>query len=49
MTKMRESTWEMTVAIAAPATPIPKMKMKIGSKIRFVTAPIATVNMPVVA
>ena len=35
--------WPMTVAIAAPRTPRPKTKMKIGSRMMFVTAP-ATVE-----
>ena len=36
----------MTVAIAAPATPISRTKMKIGSRMMFVTAPIRTESMP---
>ena len=37
----------MTVAMAAPATPMSKTKMKIGSRTRFRTAPMARVHMPV--
>jgi len=41
-----EAVWEITVAMAAPRTPIPKAKMKTGSRMRFKTAPIRTVIMP---
>ena len=42
-----DAAWEITVAMAAPRTPIPKTKMKIGSRMRFRIAPIRTVIMPV--
>ena len=38
------NAWDKTVAMAAPSTPILKPKIKTGSKIIFVTAPIITVN-----
>ena len=36
----KESAWEMVVAQAAPATPMPNPKIKMGSKTVFTTAPI---------
>ena len=44
----QETPWLMTVANAAPLTPIPKAKMKIGSRIILTTAPITTVSMLIV-
>ena len=38
----------MTVAIAAPHTPRPNVKMKSGSKSRLARAPMATESMPMV-
>ena len=39
----------MIVARAAPCTPNLKEKIKIGSKIILTTAPINTVNIPILA
>ena len=47
-TNAAERTWESTVATAAPATPMPSAKMKIGSRTRFAAAPITTLVMPMV-
>ena len=33
------ATWPSTVAQAAPTTPMPRPKMKMGSKIMLITAP----------
>ena len=41
----KEATWPMTVAMAAPRTPIPSAKIKIGSKIVLMTAPSTMENM----
>ena len=38
---------EITVYKAAPETPIFKTNINIGSRIMFITAPIATVSIPV--
>ena len=38
-------TWEITVAIAAPFTPKFSPKIKIGSRIIFIKAPIKSVIM----
>ena len=40
---------EMTVARAAPRTPMPSKKIKTGSNSRLQTAPMETVSMPVFA
>ena len=42
----RTTPAESTVAIAAPRTPIPKAKIKIGSSTKFATAPLNTLSMP---
>ena len=42
-THKHEMAWERMVAQAAPATPILKTKMNIGSRIILITAPIMTV------
>ena len=39
------TAWLITVARAAPRTPILKAKMKIGSSAMFITAPITVVSM----
>ena len=39
--------WEMTVASAAPCTPMPKTKMNTGSRMILATAPKSTVIMPI--
>ena len=44
---MADTHWEMMVAIAAPRTPRPKTKINNGSRIRFRTAPMETVSIPV--
>ena len=41
-----EAAWEMTVAMAAPCTPMSSAKMKMGSRMIFKTAPISVVTMP---
>ena len=48
-TQAQESPWERTVARAAPRTPIPKAKMKSGSKRMLATAPMSTVRIPISA
>ena len=45
-THTAEQPWERTVARAAPFTPMWKMKMNTGAKIRLMAAPRATVIMP---
>ena len=47
ITHAAEATWAITVAQAAPFTPILKAKMKIGSRIRLMTAPSTTVIIPI--
>ena len=49
MTQSAEASWEITVASAAPLTPMSSAKMKIGSSTMFRTAPISTVSMPLFA
>ena len=44
MHKMEETHWLMMVARAAPFTPIPKPKIKIGSRMIFNTAPSTTTH-----
>jgi len=44
-----ERNWAITVAQAAPATPILNPKIKTVSRIIFVIAPMITVNIPIVA
>ena len=46
-TQAQESPWERTVARVAPRTPIPRAKMKRGSKRMLATAPMSTVRMPI--
>ena len=43
-THIAETPWEMMVARAAPFTPIPNPKIKIGSRIILRTAPTRTVT-----
>ena len=45
-THSAEQAWEITVASAAPFTPMSSRKMKIGSNTMLTTAPTATVIMP---
>ena len=45
-THAAETACERTVAMAAPLTPSPKVKMKRGSSAMLTTAPAATVIMP---
>ena len=47
MTQITDTSWLMIVARAAPLTPMPKPNMKIGSRMMFETAPIATESIPV--
>ena len=44
-TQMAPTAWLKTVAIAAPRTPISNTKIKIGSSITLMTAPIKVVIM----
>ena len=44
-----DASCPITDAKAAPLTPRSKTKINIGSKIIFITAPIITVNMPILA
>ena len=46
-THKQDMHWEMTVASAAPRTPISRPNMNTGSRIILDTAPISTVYMPV--
>ena len=48
-THTQETPCEITVASAAPRTPMFRPKMKIGSSTMLHTAPMSTVIMPVVA
>lgn len=41
---IKDATWPMTVAMAAPLTPISKIKISTGSRITFKTAPIIMEN-----
>ena len=43
------TAWDRMVARAAPRTPIPSTKMKMGSSTMFSTAPMSTLSMAVVA
>jgi hypothetical protein len=48
-TQMQENAWEITVARAAPRTPMWNPKIKTGSRIILETAPISTESIPVFA
>ena len=48
-THTQDTACEMTVATAAPLTPILRAKMNTGSSAMFKTAPMSTVYMPVFA
>ena len=45
-TKAQEAIWEITVAMAAPATSMWRAKIKTGSSTMLSTAPSITVAMP---
>ena len=47
MTQITDTSWLMIVAMAAPLMPKPSPKMKIGSRMILMTAPMRIVNMPV--
>ena len=47
-THTADTAWAMTVARAAPCTPMPKPKMNTGSSTMLMTAPMITVAMAVV-
>ena len=47
--QMAERVWEIIVARAAPCTPIWNRNINTGSRIRFATAPMMTVIMPIPA
>ena len=49
MTQTQEIAWEITVASAPPFTPMPIAKIKIGSRMILITAPISTESIPVFA
>ena len=46
---MQENAWEITVARAAPRTPMWNPKIKTGSRIMLEIAPINTESIPVFA
>ena len=46
-THAAEHPWEITVAMAAPRTPISRPKIKMGSSTMFTSAPTVTVTMPI--
>ena len=48
-TQTHDSPCEITVASAAPRTPMPSAKMKIGSRTMLAAAPMSTVSIPVTA
>ena len=48
-TQTADTAWERMVARAAPCTPIPSPKMKMGSRMMLSTAPMRTVTIPVPA
>ena len=48
-THAQDRACEMMVAQAAPATPMLKPKMKMGSSTMLATAPMSTESMPVLA
>ena len=48
-THTQDRHWDITVASAAPRTPMPRAKMNTGSSTIFVTAPMSTVYMPTLA
>ena len=49
ITQVQETPWEMTVARAAPFTPMPRAKMKMGSRMMLHMAPMSTVSILVLA
>ena len=48
-TKAQEAIWEITVAMAAPLTPMPSTKINTGSRAMLAAAPMITENIPVLA
>ena len=48
-TKAQEAICEITVATAAPRTPMPSTKINTGSRAMLAAAPMITENMPVLA
>ena len=46
-THTQEIAWLITVASAAPSTPISSVKMKMGSSTMLITAPMRVVSIPV--
>jgi len=48
-TQAQETLCEITVASAAPRTPICRPKMNSGSSAMLITAPMSTVHMPMLA
>ena len=49
ITKAALAAWEITVAMAAPRTPMPRAKMNTGSSTMFSAAPSITEAMPILA
>ena len=49
ITHTADTACEITVASAAPRTPMPSAKMKIGSRTMFAAAPMSTVYIPTLA
>ena len=45
MERMAATIWPITVATAAPATPMSRVKMQMGSKMMLITAPNPWVSM----
>ena len=48
MAKEQDSIWDITVAMAAPATLISNTNINMGSSTIFAKAPISTVAIPMV-
>ena len=46
-THTADAPWEITVAMAAPRTPISNPKIRTGSRMIFMTAPRRTVIIPI--
>ena len=49
MTQMAPTAWLSTVAMAAPFTPMPSPKMRMGSSTMLITAPITVVSILILA
>ena len=49
ITHTAEMNWDATVAMAAPLTPMSSPKIRMGSRMMLLSAPMATVSMLVFA